>query len=241
MLNNKLIKSCTCGNDSNFSESIKSDLDIMTCDVCGVIHQKLENWTNERYYDFYRLDYHVLYQKKRGATNYEDRYQHDCKVAQLRIEQYEGWLDTQGEGLDIGSSNSAFVHEARSAGFNCIGLEPGEHIGDDSVTVRGTLQSVDFEKSRFSWATMHDSIEHMIDVNSSLEKLSSIIKPDGVLLLDLPDYFDISGQHHWKRIEHLWFFTQGQMTDLLGKHGFVVKQITRPIPGKLVFYCRLTN
>jgi len=239
MLKNKLIKSCVCGNTTDFTESIKSDLDIITCNVCGVIHQKLENWTDERYYDFYRVDYHVLYQKKRGVITYEERYQHDCNVAQIRLDQYKGWLDASGEGVDIGSSNSAFVHESLNAGLKCVGLEPGESIGDDLVTIRGTLQSVNFENDRFSWATMHDSIEHMIDVDSSLNKLSKIIKQGGVLLLDLPDYFDIAGQHHWKRIEHLWFFTQEQMIDILKKHGFVVEKVTKPIPGKLVFYSRL--
>jgi SAM-dependent methyltransferase len=235
-MNNNLISNCVCGNNVKFLSRIIYNIPIAECLDCGVIHQELAGYDDEKYYGFYKTDYHENFQKNRGTITYEERYTHDVKVSELRLEAYKDVIRPHQIGLDIGSSNSAFVHTANKLGYSCIGLEPGEHIGDNTVTFRGTLQTVDFENDYYDFVTMHDSIEHMIDVNFALEKVSRILKPNGVLILDLPDYFDVDGIHHWKKIEHLWFFTETQLVSILNKHGFAVDKTTKPIPGKLVFY-----
>jgi SAM-dependent methyltransferase len=236
MLNNNLIKKCTCGNDSDFSNLFVNMLEVVSCGKCDVLHQFLEGWTQEDYHNFYKTDYHKKYQEEKGVVTYKDRYEHDCKVADMRLDAY--CLPDYSVGLDIGSSNSAFVHRARARNIQCLGLEPGEDIGDDSVTIRGTLESAYINPDHFDFVTMHDSIEHMIDVNSALYKVREILKTGGQLILDLPDYFSPSGSHHWKRIEHLWFFTEDQFEKVLDKSGFTVDKIIAPIPGKLVYYAR---
>ena len=148
------------------------------------------------------------------------------------------YLQPDMSGLDIGSSNSAFVHMARNRSISCLGLEPGEHIGDDAVTIRGTLDTVHLNPVYFDFVTMHDSIEHMIDVDTVLTQIHTIIKSGGYLILDLPDYFVPAGQHHWKYIEHLWLFGRADMEEILGNHGFEVLSVTKPIPSKLAFYTR---
>lgn len=236
MLNNNLIKKCTCGNDENFSPLVTNGVDVLTCNSCGVIHQLLENWTTEDYINFYKTDYHQVYQKNRGTMTYEERYEHDCKVSDLRLDTYN--LPENSNGLDIGSSNSSFVHRAIARNLCCVGLEPGADIGDDTVTVRGTLDDDPFEPEQFDFVTMHDSIEHMVDVTTAVQQVWTILKKGSIAFIDLPDYFNPKGQHHWKRIEHLWFFTEAQFQDILTKNGFVVDKVTYPIPGKLVFYAK---
>jgi hypothetical protein len=203
-----------------------------------VIHQKLENWTPEKYIGFYSQDYHLDYQENRGTMTYEYRYEHDCRVSDTRLEVYREFLKPGSSGIDIGSSNSAFVHRANQLGYRCIGLEPGVDIGDDSVTIRGTLEDAELAAEAYDWATLHDSIEHMIDVNRAFDKLNLILKKGGLAILDLPDYFIPQGSHHWKRIEHLWLFSKDQFSSIIRSHGFSVERITAPIPGKLVFYAR---
>lgn len=236
MLNNNLIKKCTCSNETKFSPLAINGLNVISCDSCGVIHQPLENWTPEQYIDFYKTDYHLVYQKNRGTMTYAERYEHDCKVSDIRLDTY--CLPENSYGVDIGSSNSSFVHRAIARNLRCVGLEPGADIGDDAVTVRGTLNDSPFEAEQFDFVTMHDSIEHMVDVNTALQQVHAILKKDGVAIIDLPDYFNPQGNHHWKKIEHLWFFTESQFQDILSTNGFAVDKITRPIPGKLVFYAK---
>jgi SAM-dependent methyltransferase len=237
-LENKLIKSCTCGNTDNFTNDIINNINILKCNTCKVIHQDLKDFNEEKYYDFYKTTYHIEYQENRGTMTYEERYEHDRKISKLRFDQYKDYIYPPMVGLDIGSSNSAFVHEGNSLGFSCLGLEPGQNIGDDHVTIRGTLSNVYFNDNHFDFITMHDSIEHMINVNIALTKVYNILKPEGMLLVDLPDYFDPAGQHHWKYIEHLWFFDKDQFKLILENAGFKIRDIKIPIPGKLVFYAK---
>lgn len=236
MINNNLIKQCACGNDTAFSNLFVNMLEVVACEKCDVLHQYLEGWTEEDYHNFYKTDYHTQYQQEKGVVTYEERYEHDCRVSDTRLDAYN--LTSGSVALDIGSSNSAFVHRARARNIQCLGLEPGENIGDDSVTIRGTLESAYLNTDHFDVVTMHDSIEHMINVTSALQKVRSILKPNGLLILDLPDYYSPAGAHHWKRIEHLWFFTEAQQEKILDSNGFKVYKITNPIPGKLVFYAR---
>ena len=238
MLNDNLIKTCTCGNSDSFVKKTLNNLAVIECTACGVVHQDLPGYDKDKYYGFYMSDYHEGFQKNRGTMTYDQRYEHDVKVAEARLLAYKYYFHPPMVGLDIGSSNSAFVHTANKQGFKCMGLEPGANIGDDSVTMRGTLESVDLQDNYYDFVTMHDSIEHMIDVNESLAKVFKSLKSNGRLILDLPDYFNKAGLHHWKPIEHLWFFNEDQFVKIIKSHGFAFDKVTRPIPVKLVFYAR---
>ena len=238
MLEKNLIMHCTCGNTTDFKSLIYNYISVLECSNCGTMHQQMTNWDEETYYNFYKKDYHQTFQKRKGTVNYTDRYTHDRSVAEKRLNSYSGLLVPGSKGLDVGSSNSAFVHEAIARGYDCKGLDPGQDVGDDAVTIRGTLDTVDLEANSWDWITMHDSIEHMIDVNTSLDHAYNLLKPGGVLILDLPDYFDPAGQHHWKYIEHLWFFSKDQLSVILKKHNFNIETVFNPIPGKLIFYVR---
>jgi len=238
MIQDNLIKKCICGETESFELETMHDIKISKCESCGVVHAQLPKWDESRYYQFYETDYHVDYMKVKGVINYQDRYDHDRKVAKLRLTQYQNYIKPDMEGLDIGSSNSAFLHEAISQGVKCTGLEPGSNIGDSSITIRGTLDNTEFQSNSYDFITMHDSIEHMISPDTSLQKVFDIVKPGGVVIVDLPDFFNPSGYHHWKYIEHLWYFTQQQFYNLLTHVGFTVELVDKPIPGKLVFYAR---
>lgn len=238
MIKNNLIKSCVCGNDKSFTKTVINKLEVAECDVCGVMHQELDGWTPSQYLNFYATDYHLEYQKKKGVVTYSDRYSHDRNIAKLRLLSYKGVIQEGGVGLDIGSSNSAFVHEAIEQGYRCTGLEPGVDIGDDLVTIRGTLESINLAVNHYDFVTMHDSIEHMIDINCALQKVRDILKVDGVLIVDLPDYFVPAGQHHWKYIEHLWILNRSQLINVFHNWGLNTFRVDSPIPGKLVFFAK---
>lgn len=238
MIKNNLIKNCICGNTDIFEQKNINSIDTNTCGICNIIHANLPDWTEEKYYEFYEKEYHKLFQERRNTMTYEQRYSHDCSVSRLRLEQYKNYITEGMVGLDIGSSNSAFVHEANRAGMKMVGLEPGKNIGDDLVTIRGTLQNSKLDNNTYDFITMHDSVEHMIDVKDSLMKVFNLLKSNGVAIIDLPDFFVIEGKHHWKYIEHLWYFKKEQFINVLSDIGFTVEEIVSPIPGKLVFYAR---
>jgi len=236
-ISNNLIKSCTCGNKTEFTPNSICDVSILICNECGVAHQLLEGWDEAKLNEFYGHEYHKNYMQKTGHQSYHDRYKHDLAVAAKRFATYSAYImgAIGKKTLDIGSSNSAFVHYALANGYDAWGLEPGD-IGDDGCTIRGNLASARIDEGVWDLITMHDSIEHMVNIGSALTKVHSLLSTDGKLIIDLPNFWHTDGMHHWKVVEHLWFHNVDQMTELLNNHGFDVDAVHEPIPGKLVFY-----
>ena len=237
-LTNNLIKQCTCGNSTDFNDDIQNEIPVLICNSCGVIHQNLPGWDEDRLKKWYAKEYHVDVQEAIGHQSYRDRYNHDKKIAEIRLTAYNNIITPTMSGIDIGSSNSAFVHTCLEKNIQCIGVEPGENIGDDSVTVRNAIVDCTFSENQFDFVTMHDSLEHMINIDQVLSKINFFLKINGSLIVDIPDYFVPGGLHHWREVQHLWFWNKNQMINIFNTFGFEVENITYPIPGKIVFYTR---
>lgn len=234
-ISKNLIKQCTCGNSTSFTSNTICDISILQCTECNVSHQALAGWDENRLNDFYSNHYHTEYMQTTGHVSYYDRYEHDLKIAALRYASYQLYLPKGKTSIDIGSSNGAFVDYAASQGYDAWGLEPGSTVKFDK-TICGTLASAKLIPGVWHLITMHDSIEHMIDINVALERVHSLLTETGLVIIDLPNFWHTAGLHHWKVVEHLWFHDKEQMIALLNKHNFVVDHVDEPIPGKLVFF-----
>lgn len=236
MVKDNLIKECSCGNSDNFNYKIYNNIELLVCNSCQTPHQYLPGWSVKDVTNFYHQKYHSEEQIKIGLREYKNRYKHDYKIAEVRLDAYSRFLPIHAQGLDIGSSNSAFVHAANNRGYNFIGIDPGKDIGDDALTIRSTIEDYNFEDKKYNFITMHDSLEHMVDVRNIMTKIVSILEKQGVLIIDIPDYFVPEGQHHWRPIQHLWYWNRQQMINFLEGFNLKILQVTNPIPGKLVFY-----
>jgi SAM-dependent methyltransferase len=236
ILSNGVIHHCTCENNVFHYHPPINDIDLLICKKCQTLHQYLPNWTEKQIEEFYQSRYHTTEQTKIGCTEYEDRYDHDYRVSQSRLDSYAEVMKPGTKFLDIGSSNSAFVHAARDRGFDGIGIEMGLNIGDDSVTVRANIKDANFAENTFDFITLHDVIEHIVDPVVTLKKIKHIGRSGGILVIDLPNYWTQEGRHHWRPVQHLWYWNKDQMCDVLTNIGFSIIKIEEPIPGKLVFY-----
>lgn len=236
----KLIKSCICGNDNNFIDSTKHDIPVRECQVCGIIFQNL-SMTPEEYYNFYADDYHMNFQHDRGTPDYAERYNHDRNIAEQRKKKYNSFLSTPKKILDIGSSNNAFVDVMNEDGHEAYGVEIGEMGKSFENVYNKDLLDINFPPETFDVITLHDVLEHLIDPTKYLIELHKILKSDSTLVIDFPNFFDPAGYHHWKKIEHLWYITIDRLSELFVKYGFVVSNIDKPIPSKIVFYLNKTE
>lgn len=234
-----LIKQCVCGyRGSNFS---REEVNGITCDVCprcDVFHQHLD-MDRQQYYDFYSKDYHTGFQVNRGTQTYDQRYEHDCKIANMRLDYYAKYITDVGPLLDIGSSNNAFVDEAIKRGYKTNGVEIGEEgANHPDTTFHDDLLNLNLPSDEYQIVTLHDVFEHLVEPTLYLTELHRIMKLDGVLIIDYPHFWVPEGYHHWKPVEHLWFQTLEQLTGLLTQYGFETIEVTYPIPSKFVVYCK---
>lgn len=99
-----------------------------------------------------------------------------------------------GQYLDVGSFAGKLLKYASDRGFDCRGVELNpklaqytkEILGID--VINGKIQEVELPQNEFDVITIIDVLEHLEDPKIILERLSSALKEDGVLLVKVPHY-----------------------------------------------------
>jgi len=210
---------------------VKNGIDVVKCSSCGVIRQiNLPFSTREDLYKYYETEY---------TLNKLHTYSHDYKIAKDRVDRYNVLFPGvfRGRGLDIGAGNSAFVKLLGESRIDCVGCEP-RLKEDQAHTYKGPFEEIHYPTDRFNFITCHDVIEHTYDPQFFLQEIFRTLKPGGMFIMDMPAFFDgKAGVHHWKKVEHIWYFSIQQIEQLLQMVGFKIILKDRPIEGKVVFYC----
>lgn len=101
-----------------------------------------------------------------------------------------------GRLLDIGSGNGRLLHVARQAGWQVKGLELSATMAafvrqelDIAVEVANFLETTPSleDAGSFDVVVLRHVLEHLLDPLITLEKISVLMKPDGYLLLEMPN------------------------------------------------------
>ncbi|MDO7848869.1 class I SAM-dependent methyltransferase [Hymenobacter sp. M29] len=145
----------------------------------------------------------------------------------------------RGKLLDYGCGTGHFLAAAKSGGWQVAGLEPnarareeasqrlGQPIGQESL--------VQFQPGTFDAITLWHVLEHIHTLNETLAQLVALLKPEGVLLIAVPNVESLDAQHYrelWAAYDvprHLYHFAPKTMVQLLKKHKLAIRQ-TLPMP-----------
>jgi len=128
--------------------------------------------------------------------------------------------------LDIGCAHGFFLDEARKLGHEVYGLElseEGYHYATDNLGLKiakGTLSTVEYNHSFFDAIFLVGTIEHMKDPGHELSLLRDILKDGGLLIITTIDTGGILPLYHIKPPEHLFYFSHGNIRQLLRIAGF---------------------
>jgi SAM-dependent methyltransferase len=140
-----------------------------------------------------------------------------------------------GTLLDMGCGYGYFLAAARNAGFDAMGHEIAAWAGRYAqerlnLPVVGGPLSVDlFSPHRFDIISMWHFLEHTPDVNATLAAAATWLKPDGALVIDVPNYDGTDARKSgarwvgWQLPYHLYHFSPGSLKRLLEKHGFSIR------------------
>lgn len=236
-----------CGNINFSSQFIKNGILLKKCIECGVLMQIL-NMSSEEYNKWY-LNYDDFI-KNRGDKPYVDRYEHDYVVSEIRFKKYVEILDFMMKPpcLDIGCANGSFIDYLNSKNFFSIGLDirkiyKGKNpfyqynlCNDSDYIIFKNKIKKDFNITHFNIITMHDVFEHILEANLFMERVLSLLCNNGILIIDVPDYFNNNGVHHWRPIEHVYYFDKTYLENYFYKKRLKILKIDFPIKGKIVFY-----
>ncbi|MGY2130758.1 class I SAM-dependent methyltransferase [Hymenobacter sp. HD11105] len=145
----------------------------------------------------------------------------------------------KGKILDYGCGTGHFLAACRSNGWQVAGLEPNARAREEATRRVGQSIGADdlggFSAESFDAITLWHVLEHVHELTGTLKQLIGLLKPDGVLIIAVPNVESFDAQHYrqdWAAYDvprHLYHFSPKTMTQLLKKHKLVVRE-TLPLP-----------
>ena len=156
-------------------------------------------------------------------------------------------LMPNGKLLEVGCASGAFLNAARKRGYDVEGVELSEdasRIAREKFGIQvfqGDLLDARFDNGAFDVVYMGDVIEHLPDPLATLAELHRIIRPGGLLALELPSQthtlfsrlgffvYRILGRSTAVSLPpyHLFEYRPGSLRYLLEHSGFSVERLAQ--------------
>lgn len=184
-----------------------------------------------------------LYKEKEDPQSCIDVYQriatsdvlarYDRKLALL-----ERRLGQKGRLLDFACAAAYLVERASKQGWEAYGLDLGEWVrqaadlrGVKNVLI-GTLVDQHFPDGWFDVVYASQIFEHLQSPMEDLAEISRILKPGGILYIEVPNYRTLPIMANRDDFElnsppqHINYFTPGALRTMLARSGFRIEEIT---------------
>ena len=132
--------------------------------------------------------------------------------------------------LDIGCGTGDFLVTCKSNGWNVVGVEPNNNakkLAESKLNRQSTstiFSDIDqLTSEKFDVITLWHVLEHVPNLELYISKLKSLLKPNGVLVIAVPNFksFDaLYYKQYWAAFDvprHLWHFSQTAIQKLFSK------------------------
>ncbi|MFT5848388.1 class I SAM-dependent methyltransferase, partial [Psychroserpens sp.] len=121
--------------------------------------------------------------------------------------------------LDMGCGTGDFLQVAKDNNWSVSGIEPNENartIANEKTnnSVFNIEHLLKFESHSFDVITLWHVLEHLPKLQSHIEIFESLLKPNGRLVIAVPNYKSYDATHYknfWAAFDvprHLWHFSQ---------------------------------
>ena len=177
---------CVCCHDVEFEHLYTSPEGevIKKCRACGLIFTDIdcpEDMVVDCYGEEYYKQWHKESVRRQGMWRKRLRQLNKfCQPASL---------------LDVGCGLGCFVKTARDSGWDVAATEVSEyavnHISrkHNIDVMQGEINSIDFKGRKFDVVTMWHVLEHLDDPLKALEVVHSLLKDDGLLVIEVPNVY----------------------------------------------------
>lgn len=155
----------------------------------------------------------------------------------LFLERFRGELDqiekytSRGRILDIGSSWGFFLHVCRSRGWDAWGVDPARVESDYArrrfglPVTTGTLMDARFPAQYFDVVTLWHVFEHLLDPPAELAEIRRILKPGGLLVINVPTVRSVRDFEYGSVPLHCWCFDRNTLPALVENKGYRVVRV----------------
>lgn len=134
-----------------------------------------------------------------------------------RVKIIERFLKT-GKVLEVGCSTGLMLSLLKKKGWEVQGIEISKKAASVAIKRGVKVSTIPFEKinemGKFDLIVFNHTLEHLKDPISTLKKAKKLLKPKGLLYIDLPNFESLSAKvwkGRWNLLlpdEHLWHFTE---------------------------------
>lgn len=137
--------------------------------------------------------------------------------------------------LDVGCGTGDFLQTAKNNSWNVYGIEPNEKARaianskiKNQVFDTNTLQ--EFESETFDVITLWHVLEHLPNLETEIQNLNRLLKPEGRLVIAVPNFKSYDAKHYnafWAAYDvprHLWHFSQTSISKLFSKHNLEIEK-----------------
>jgi len=144
-----------------------------------------------------------------------------------------------GRLLDVGCGTGRFMLQAKRGGWEVAGVEfnpNGAELArrDTQADVfAGTVEDSPFPPASFDAASMLHVLEHLHHPRHTLRRIHLLLRPQGRLLVEVPDFGSLRARKererwvHCKPIEHFYYYELNTLHRLLKEEGFRILKVRR--------------
>lgn len=141
----------------------------------------------------------------------------------------------KGTLLDIGAGTGEFLRVAQEKGWAVSGVEPNIRARDfaqeKNITLRESISI--FAGQTFDVVTLWHVLEHMPDLQNTIQRIEQLVKEEGTLIIAVPNFNSFDAKYYknfWAAFDvprHLWHFSQDAMRRIFSSEFKLVK--TKPL------------
>lgn len=153
-------------------------------------------------------------------------------------------LDSESLVLEIASNDGYLLQNYVNEGIPVLGIDPAENIAD-VARGRGVPTLAEFfshtlarqlasDGRRADVVHANNVLAHVADTNGFVEGIRTILKPNGVAVIEVPYVRDLIEKNEFDTIyhEHLCYFSVSSLHSLFARHGLALVRAERvPIHG----------
>ncbi|MEO6305599.1 MAG: class I SAM-dependent methyltransferase [Bacteroidia bacterium] len=240
------LTNCPVCNSTNFKKSLvckdytvsKEDFTVVTCDSCSF---KFTNPrpSNEVLGNYYKSEDYISHSNtKKGIIS---QLYHTVRNYTLKKKiQLLSKHVSRGTILDYGCGTGMFLKVCQDAGWKSFGMEPDEGAAKIATQIGVTVFSDKIKVNEYTNSQKFDAItlwhvlEHVTDLEDTLNFFKVKLSPKGVLIIAVPNHTSFDAQHYkafWAAYDvprHLYHFHQETIEKLLSPYDFKLVE-TKPM------------
>ncbi|MFH1888990.1 MAG: class I SAM-dependent methyltransferase [Candidatus Omnitrophota bacterium] len=217
--------------------SFKEPHKMYKCGGCGVIFLEPvpDSRTIEEFYsEEYFRNHNIQYLKGLDDAAVESR----IRLAEESVRYEIHPFKKGGKLLEVGCASGFFLKAAERLGWEVTGIEVSEFASSFASkrlglkVMNSRLEDAKLPKGYFDAIVMFMVLEHLPDPVRILKTAKESLKPDGIMIIKIPNYRCVESRifgARWHQLSfpyHLYIFSPVSVRHLADNHGFKVASLS---------------